>query len=222
MKLIKSAVVIYSGGMDSYTLLNQLVNKKIKVFALSFNYGQRHLKELEFAKKVCKSLKISHEIADISNLPSLFAGSSLTSDLEVKTGSYETDNMKNTFVPNRNMTLLSLAISYAVSLKVNDVYYGAHAGDHAIYPDCRTQFVEKMQAVALIANYEKINIKAPFLHMEKREILKIGLDLGLDYKNSWTCYLGKKLACGKCASCIERLDAFLQLNKKDPLIYQRR
>lgn len=214
-------VVIYSGGMDSYTVLHTALAAGHQVFALSFNYGQRHVRELECAASVCAELGISHKIVDITAMNELMAGSSLTDhSIAIAQGDYAEESMKTTVVPNRNMILLSLAIGYAVSIDAEAVFYGAHAGDHAIYPDCRPEFVEKMNAVSLIANYQPIPIEAPFLHNDKAEILAAGLALGLDYGNTWTCYEGAELACGRCGACVERLQAFAANKRTDPLSYQ--
>lgn len=213
-------VVIYSGGMDSFTVLNRALNDGKQVYALSFDYGQRHVKELEYAARACKKLNVPHKIVDISAINSIIAGSSLTDDIEVAEGHYEDENMKNTVVPNRNMILLSLAVGYAVSLEANEVYYGAHSGDHAIYPDCRPEFVQKMQDVCRIANYESVDIVVPYLNNDKIEILTDGLQMGLDYSDTWTCYNGREKACGKCGACQERLEAFEKNNATDPLEYE--
>lgn len=216
----EKAIVIYSGGMDSFTVLNQAVAEGYQVYPLSFNYGQRHLKELEYAAKVCKQLNLQHKIVDISAINSLLAGSSLTDDIDIPEGHYEEESMKSTVVPNRNMILLSLAVGYAVSSGATKVFYGAHAGDHAIYPDCRPEFVEKMKAVCAIADYQPIDIVTPFLNNSKIEILTHGLNMGLDYSLSWTCYNGREKACGKCGACQERLEAFAKNGLTDPLEYE--
>jgi 7-cyano-7-deazaguanine synthase len=213
-------VVIYSGGMDSFTLLHQVINEGKRVYALSFNYGQKHSKELHYAQKVSDELGIPHKIVDITAINQLLLGSSLTDDIEIPEGHYEEESMKSTVVPNRNMIMLSLAVGYAVSIGATAVYFGAHGGDHAIYPDCRPEFVEKMDAVSKIANYEPVEILAPFLNSDKIDILKAGLALGLDYGKSWTCYNGRERACGKCGSCRERLEAFEKNGQKDPLRYE--
>ena len=213
-------VTIYSGGMDSFTLLHRLVRGGHEVHALSFNYGQRHSKELLYAQQVCEELGISHKIVDITAINQLLQGSSLTDDIEVPEGHYEAENMKSTVVPNRNMIMLSLAIGYAVSLKAGSVYFGAHGGDHAIYPDCRPLFVQKMNEVSLVANYEPVEVVAPYLYADKIEILREGLAMGLDYGQTWTCYNGRDKACGKCGSCIERLEAFSRNDAVDPLSYE--
>ncbi|WP_420849398.1 7-cyano-7-deazaguanine synthase QueC [Pseudidiomarina taiwanensis] len=212
-------VVIYSGGMDSFTVLHRAIQDGHDVHAISFNYGQRHVKELDYARSVCREHGIPHKVVDISAINELLAGSSLTDDIEIPEGHYEEESMKSTVVPNRNMILLSLAIGYAVSLEASAVYYGAHSGDHAIYPDCRPEFVQKMQAVSAIANYEPISIEVPFLHDDKAQILAAGLAMGLDYSQTWTCYKGLEQACGHCGACVERLEAFAANNTQDPLSY---
>ncbi|MEO3879705.1 7-cyano-7-deazaguanine synthase QueC [Rheinheimera fenheensis] len=213
-------VVIYSGGMDSFTVLHKAVRAGHDVYALSFNYGQRHVKELQCAATVCQQLGIKHKIVDISAINQLLAGSSLTDNIDIPEGHYAADNMKSTVVPNRNMILLSLAVGYAVSIGANQVYYGAHSGDHFIYPDCRPEFVQKMHDVCQIANYEPVDIVSPYLQQTKIEILADGLAMGLDYSQTWTCYNGREKACGKCGSCQERLEAFALNNTTDPLQYE--
>lgn len=219
-KQAQKVVIIYSGGMDSYTVLHLARQQGYEVHAVSFNYGQRHDKELEYAKRVTQKLGIAHKIVDISAINQLIGGSSLTSDIDVPEGHYEEASMKQTVVPNRNMILLSLAVGYAVSINAQAVYFGAHSGDHAIYPDCRTEFVDKMNQVCAIANYEAIEVRAPFLSMDKIEILKTGLQMNLDYSLTWTCYNGRTRACGKCGSCQERLEAFEKNGVVDPLEYE--
>ncbi|PYF84724.1 preQ(0) biosynthesis protein QueC [Marinomonas alcarazii] len=216
----EKAVVVYSGGMDSFTVLNTAIQNGLDVYALSFNYGQKHSKELEVAARVCNELGVTHKVVDITAINSLMANSSLTSDAEIPEGHYEDDNMKSTVVPNRNMVLLSMAIAYAVSLEAGKVYYGAHSGDHHIYPDCRPEFVEAMNAVSKIANYQSVEIVTPFLHSSKGEILKAGLEMNLNYANTWTCYNGREKSCGKCGACYERLEAFAEQGTTDPLDYE--
>ncbi len=216
----EKVVVIYSGGMDSFTVLNRALKDGKEVYALSFDYGQRHVKELECASSVCTSLNIKHKVIDISAINQLLAGSSLTDDIDIPEGHYEAENMKSTIVPNRNMILLSLAVGYAVSVGAAQVYYGAHSGDHAIYPDCRPEFVQKMSDVCQIANYESVEIFSPYLEVNKTAILTDGISMGLDYSNTWTCYNGREKACGKCGACQERLEAFCDNNITDPIAYE--
>ena len=217
---MKKAVVIYSGGMDSRTVLEKAIHDDYDVHALSFNYGQRHSVELEYARRVTDKKGIIHKIIDISSINDLLQGSSLTGDIDIPEGHYEEESMKSTVVPNRNMIMLSLAIAYAVSIGTDKVYYGAHAGDHAIYPDCRPEFLEKMNSVAAIANYEAVNIYAPYLDGNKETILQDGFKMGVDYEDTWTCYNGRQKACGKCGACQERLEAFKAVGRTDPLMYE--
>jgi len=218
--MTNKVVVIYSGGMDSFTVLNRALKDGKEVYALSFDYGQRHVKELECASTVCNKLSVPHKVIDISAINQLLAGSSLTDDIEIPEGHYEAENMKSTIVPNRNMILLSLAVGYAVSVKAEQVYYGAHAGDHAIYPDCRPEFVMKMNDVCQIANYEPVEIFSPYLNVSKTDILTDGIQMNLDYSDTWTCYNGREKACGKCGACQERLEAFTENKIVDPIAYE--
>lgn len=215
-----TVVVIYSGGMDSFTLLHLARARGFNVHALSFNYGQRHVRELGAASAVCQAEGIAHKVIDIRAMNEVMAGSSLTSDIDIPQGHYQEDSMKSTVVPNRNMILLSLATGYAVTVGAQAVWYGAHGGDHAIYPDCRPEFVEKMDAVCRVANYQPVAIEAPFMRLDKAEILAEGLKLGLDYSQTWTCYNGREQACGVCGSCVERLEAFAAQGLDDPLSYE--
>ena len=214
----QKAVVVYSGGIDSFTLLSEL-NLGTDVFAISFNYGQRHSKELVFAASVCAELGIPHEVVDVTSIQKLLSNSALTSDVDVPEGHYEEESMKATVVPNRNMIMLSLAIGYAVNIDAGYVYIGAHAGDHAIYPDCRPEFINQMSACALIANYSPVHVIAPYINLSKGEIAKIGRDLGLDYGRAWTCYKGLDKPCGQCGACQERLEAMAFAGLTDPLEY---
>ncbi|WP_166268711.1 7-cyano-7-deazaguanine synthase QueC [Marinobacter caseinilyticus] len=215
-----TVVVIYSGGMDSFTLLHKALSDGFNVHALSFNYGQRHVRELDCAAAVCKALAIPHRVIDITALHEVMAGSSLTDDIAIPEGHYAEDSMKSTVVPNRNMILLSLATGYAVTVKAAAVWYGAHGGDHAIYPDCRPEFVEKMNAVCQVANYQPVRIEAPYIRADKTQILADGVAMALDYSQTWTCYNGRDNACGRCGSCVERLEAFAAHGLEDPLIYE--
>ncbi|MFC4257514.1 7-cyano-7-deazaguanine synthase QueC [Marinobacter lacisalsi] len=218
----KTIVVIYSGGMDSFTLLHRALAEGHRVHALSFDYGQRHVRELEAAASVCGELGVPHKVLDIRSLQAVMAGSALTGGSAVPEGHYEEDSMKSTVVPNRNMILLSLATGYAVTVEADAVWFGAHGGDHAIYPDCRPEFVEKMDAVCRVANYEPVAIEAPYIHASKTDILAEGVAMDLDYSQTWTCYNGRQKACGVCGSCVERLEAFAANGLTDPIPYEAR
>lgn len=219
------AVVIYSGGMDSFSVLNLARNSGREVLALSLNYGQRHVKELDVASAVTSRLGIEHAILDAGFLSGVLGGSALTSpDMDVPLGHYAGPNMKQTVVPNRNMIILSLAIGYAVANEADEVWCGVHAGDHAVYPDCRPSFIEAMNHVSDIANYDPVVVHAPFLHNSKGEILSRSIGDGIltvdDYADTWTCYNGREKACGKCGACVERLEAFADIGATDPLEYE--
>ncbi|WP_163557486.1 7-cyano-7-deazaguanine synthase QueC [Halomonas sp. NO4] len=216
----RATVVIYSGGMDSFTVLHRALREGLKVYALSFDYGQRHARELEVAARVCRTLGVPHQVVDIRAIHGLIDASALTdASRELPEADYAAANLQDTVVPNRNMILLSLAIAKAVNIGTGRVDYGAHGGDHVLYPDCRPEFVERMNAVAGIANFEAVTIHAPYLRSTKAEILADGLAMGLDYADTWTCYRGEALACGRCGSCRERLAAFAANGARDPLAY---
>ena len=215
-----TTVVIYSGGMDSFTVLHRALREGLSVHALSFDYGQRHARELDTAHQVCASLGLPHQVVDIRAIHGLIDHSALTNpDQAMPQGDYDADNLRATVLPNRNMILLSLAIAKAVNIGAERVDYGAHGGDHILYPDCRPEFVEAMNHVAGIANFEPVKLHAPYLKVSKADILREGLAMGLDYRHTWTCYEGRELACGVCGSCRERLDAFAANGVTDPLAY---
>jgi len=204
--------------MDSTTLLYKLLADQHEVTAISFNYGQRHSRELDQAKATCEKLGVPHKIVDISFIKDLVSNSALTGDIEVPEGHYAQENMKLTVVPNRNMIMASIAIGYAVNLDYNEVALGVHAGDHAIYPDCREVFIDALKEIALVANFKAIHIYTPFLHKDKGDIALLGKELGVDYSLSHTCYKGKEIPCGKCGACVERAEAFAKAGIPDPLI----
>jgi 7-cyano-7-deazaguanine synthase len=213
-------VIIHSGGMDSTVLLYQLLNAGDDVLALSIDYGQRHKKELECARSLCKDLGVEHRIADLTSLTPLLAGSSLTSpEIEVPEGHYAEDNMKATVVPNRNMILLSVATGWAISAGAESVSYAAHSGDHAIYPDCREEFAEGMNHVMGLADWQKVALDRPFVSLTKADIVKLGSELGVPFERTWSCYKGGELHCGRCGTCVERREAFYLAGVDDPTIY---
>ena len=172
-------VVIFSGGLDSTVLLASLKAGGGEVKALSVNYGQRHVRELGAAAAVCAALGVEHRVADLSALRPLLGGSSQTDDaVPVPHGHYEEESMKSTVVPNRNMLLLAVAGAWAVSLKYDQVAYAAHAGDHAVYPDCREEFVRPLEEALLAADWHKVRIARPFLGLSKADIVRLGASLG--------------------------------------------
>lgn len=226
---MKTAVTILSGGMDSSTLAFQVFAKEEgfeydKQHFVSFNYGQRHVKELECARAIANLLKSEHTIIDLSKVGPHLKGSSLTDNVEMPEGFYAEENMRLTVVPNRNAIMLSIAWGIAVGEEADAVFYGAHAGDHFIYEDCRPEFVDALSfAFRKGTHGEKPDrISAPFLAIDKAEILRRGLGMGVPYDLTWTCYKGGSVACGVCGSCQERLWSFDQVGKEDPLPYASR
>jgi 7-cyano-7-deazaguanine synthase len=220
---MKRVLVIYSGGMDSYTLLHHVMlnNPKAEVKVLSFNYNQRHKKELEYAKMVCDKLPVLHIVFDMPGMGAFLNGSSLTSDIAVPEGHYAADNMKLTVVPGRNTIMLSIAMGIAEAWarqtddKV-DVYYGAHSGDHTIYPDCRPEYFASMKETVYFATEDRVELHAPYMELNKTDILSIGKRLHLDYSETWSCYAGLDVPCGKCGACTERAEAFAANGMEEP------
>ena len=198
------SLIIVSGGMDSITLL---YDKKPDA-ALSFNYGSKHNeKELYFAAYHCKQLNIPHKIIKLDFINKLFKSDLLQSGGEIPEGHYEDESMKRTVVPFRNGIMLSIACGYAESIECDEVMLANHAGDHAIYPDCRGSFIESMNDAMSNGTYRNISINAPYTKIDKRMIGLIGHGLGVDFSKTWTCYKGKDFHCGKCGSCTERKEA---------------
>jgi len=216
----QKGVIILSGGLDSTVLAHDLIkNKNFDLIAISFDYGQKHKKELKCAESQCHILNMPHKILDLSFMNVNFKSSLLNSGEDIPEGHYEDENMKSTVVPNRNMILLSIAAGVALSEKRNFLFYGAHGGDHAIYPDCRKEFIESMQKTLKLCDWEHLNLQVPYLNLDKSEIVKKGLELNVDFSKTWTCYKGLDKPCGKCGSCVERLEAFEKNNTHDFLEY---
>jgi 7-cyano-7-deazaguanine synthase len=214
-------VLILSGGMDSTTLLYDLIHEGHEVHAVTFDYHQKHKNEIACARKTCRTLHIPHKIIDISVLNEIAPSSLTRPQWEVPEGNYAEESMKQTVVPNRNMVFLSLAASYAIGIGADYLFYAAHAGDHAIYPDCRPAFVSAMGTAFHLCDWHDIILQAPYLYWTKTDIVNRGLSLGVDYSMTWTCYKGGKRSCGRCGSCDERLAAFREAGAKDPLVYEK-
>lgn len=225
-----TAVTILSGGMDSATLAYAVSSlyedTPVKQHFLSFNYGQRHVKELEYAKKIAEKLNCKHDIIDLASVTKLLTGSALTDSANVvmPEGFYAEENMRLTVVPNRNAMMLSVAWAVGIAEKADFVYFGAHAGDHFIYEDCRPEFVEALSTAFRLGTHGKYPtmVVAPFLSIDKTEILRRGLAMNVPYESTWTCYKGGEKACGVCGSCQERLEAFHLNETEDPLEYETR
>jgi len=204
------ALAVVSGGMDSATLVHKMLADGHDVALVSFDYGQRHVRELQAAAQLANELELRHDIIDLRCLRGLLKGSALTDDaVSVPHGHYESETMKATVVPNRNAIMISIAWGIAVAENFDAVAVGIHAGDHAIYPDCRPDFQEAMQAaLRLGTDRPEMNLLAPFVSMTKTDIAALGGELGVPYAFTWTCYEGGDVHCGECGACQERKEAF--------------
>ncbi|VVB70887.1 7-cyano-7-deazaguanine synthase [uncultured archaeon] len=216
------AVLILSGGVDSTTLLYKMQDDGHEVYALTFNYAQRHKKEIDCARKIAEKLGIPHRVVDLSNLAALLGDSALLGGKDVPSCHYTEDAAKQTVVPNRNMIMLSIAAGYAEAHEVPAVYYAAHKNDSTIYPDCRAEFVEALKpAIRLATAWHPVELQAPFVDLTKAEIVKMGLELGVPFEMTWSCYQGRDLPCRSCPTCIEREEAFRLNGCMDPLLEER-
>ncbi len=222
--MTKKAVAIVSGGMDSVTLAYLLDSEGYDLILLSFNYGQRHKKELEYAAQIAVELGAEHRIIDLSALTPHLKGSALTDEIDVPEGHYAAPNMKLTVVPNRNAIMLSVAYAVAVAEQAAIVATGVHAGDHPIYPDCRDEFIRAFDVMERIATDgyapPTLRLYAPFVNIGKHDIVTGGDALGVPYDMTWSCYKGGELHCGKCGTCVERKEAFALSGVPDPTVYE--
>ena len=215
---MKKFVVILSGGLDSTVVLYHLKNQGFEIVGvLSFDYGQKHKKELIYAKRTCEKLKLAHKIVDLTSITNLLDSTLTSKNQKIPEGYYTAENMKQTVVPNRNMIMLSIATGYAISKKADYIALGVHQGDHTIYPDCREEFIEKLNQAVKIADWHKVEILTPLLKLNKSQIVKLGIKEKVPFENTWTCYKGLKKSCGKCGSCRERSEAFAKNKIRDPL-----
>lgn len=213
-------VVVYSGGLDSTVLLYDLLARAHRVKALSVHYGQRHARELKHAARICRDLRVPHEIADLRGIAHLMATSSLTSrKIAVPEGHYAALTMKRTVVPNRNMLLIATACAWAISSGFDAVAYAAHTGDHAVYPDCREPFARALDKAVRLADWRPISVLRPFIRMTKMDIIRRGARLKVPFAGTWSCYKGGATHCGKCGTCVERREAFRLAAVPDPTRY---
>lgn len=210
-------MTVFSGGLDSGTLLYHLLDRGYAVEAVSVNYNQRHKIELSYAKRFCEKLNLSHKVLDLSSVGSLLIGSSQTDpSVPVPHGFYTEASMKHTVVPNRNMLLLAAVASVALSAKCDAIAYGAHAGDHTIYPDCRPAFIQIMREALLNCDWQPLQLLVPFQDWTKGQIVQEGMRLHVPYELTWTCYDAGPVACGLCGACDERAAAFREAGMSDP------
>ncbi len=207
--------------MDSVTLAHKVAQEHELVGLVSFNYGQRHLKELDFARACADDLGVEHIVIDISGIGRQLSGSALTDDVAVPDGHYAEETMRITVVPNRNAIMLAIAFGIAAARGADAVATAVHGGDHFIYPDCRpgfTEAFETMQRQAL-AGVADVRLYTPYVHTDKAAIAAEGVRLGVDYTRSWSCYKGGEIHCGRCGTCVERREAFHMAGAEDPTTY---
>ncbi|TDX52959.1 7-cyano-7-deazaguanine synthase QueC [Orenia marismortui] len=223
---MKKAVVLLSGGLDSTTALYLAKSKGYDLYAISFNYGQRHDKELDCAKNIAEMVDVSEHIIVDTNMRA-WGGSALTdSNIEVPEGKQDNNEIPVTYVPARNMLFLSYAASYAEVIGAQDIFIGVSEVDYSGYVDCRQEFLDAMEnainkgTVCGAEEGRPIKIHAPFINMTKAEEIKLGMELGVDYSLTWSCYRGEGNACGSCDSCVLRLQAFEEAGYEDPVEYQ--
>lgn len=215
------SLVLLSGGMDSTAALAYERTFGRGQVALSVNYGQRHVREIEAARKVAYLYNTHHEVLDLTGWGKLLRGSALT-DLSVAVphGHYAAPSMVATIVPNRNATMLMAAAGVALAMDCESVVIAVHAGDHHVYPDCRPGFINASNIALNLATEGKVLISAPFVSKTKTEICSLGHDLAAPLHLSWSCYEGGDVHCGQCGTCVERIEAFRDAGVKDQTQYR--
>ena len=216
---MKDSVIIVSGGMDSITLL---YDKKDEIaLGISFDYGSNHnAREIPFAKMHCERLGIKHITINLDFMHQYFKSSLLDGAEAIPEGHYADDNMKSTVVPFRNGIMLSIAIGIAESNNLDQVFIANHGGDHTIYPDCRPEFINAIDAAATAGTYNNVKVVAPYTKITKSDIARIGKKLGIDYTETWSCYKGGEVHCGKCGTCVERKEALAEAGIEDKTVYE--
>lgn len=213
-------LVLVSGGMDSVTALYWARQEHEVVGAVSFDYGSKHNhRELPLAAWHCAQMSVPHDIIDLNFVDRHFASDLLKSGGEVPDGHYADENMKKTVVPFRNGIMLAIACGIAESRGAGALVIAAHAGDHTIYPDCREPFMQGMATAMREGTYARIELLRPFIHLDKAGIAKLGASLEVDHGKTWSCYKGGELHCGKCGTCVERIEAFQLAGIDDPTVY---
>jgi 7-cyano-7-deazaguanine synthase len=227
-------VVVLSGGMDSGTLLwHVAATTDDPIMTVSFNYNQRHKRELTYATALVRALGLKYEgrnirdiTVDLSHLAQLIAGQSalVNPDVAVPHGHYAEDSMKATVVPNRNMIMTAIATGIAVANDGDAVWLGVHAGDHFVYPDCRPQFFNALDEAVRLGNEgfgNDVYLETPFINWTKAEIAEHGgKNLDVPYILTWSCYEGGVSHCGRCGTCVERKEAFREARVVDPTLYE--
>ena len=217
--IMKEALIILSGGMDSVTMLHN--HAKNIALAVTFDYGSNHnAREIECAKANCKKLGIEHIIIPLKFIGEYFNSSLLAGADAIPEGHYQDENMKSTVVPFRNGIMLAIAAGLAESRGLNQVLIANHAGDHAIYPDCRPKFIDSMASTMYSGTYNGVQLRAPYTNLTKGQIAQIGAKIGVDFALTYSCYKGGAKHCGKCGTCIERKEALRDAHIQDPTEYE--
>lgn len=218
MTMEKDSLIIVSGGMDSITLLYD--RKDTIALAVSFDYGSNHnAREIPFAQLHCQRLGIRHVVIPLAFMQQYFKSSLLDGADAIPDGHYADENMKSTVVPFRNGIMLSIAVGIAESNGLKRVLIANHGGDHAIYPDCRPEFIAAIDAAAKAGTYVNVAIEAPYTNITKTDIALRGKSLGIDYSETWSCYKGGKVHCGTCGTCVERKEALRDAGIEDNTTY---
>ena len=215
----KDSVIIYSGGLDSTTLLYE--ERERVALAVTFDYGSNHAaRETACARHHCALLGVEHMVIDLAFIKQYFNSSLLSGADAIPEGQYDGDNMRSTVVPFRNGIMISIACGLAESRGLKRVLMANHGGDHAVYPDCRPSFVEAMDAAMHAGTYEGVALCAPYTGIDKTDIVRRGTALGIDYARTYSCYKGGEHHCGRCGTCTERREAFLKAGVPDPTVYE--
>lgn len=216
---MKDTLIVVSGGMDSTTMLYEY--KDEIALAVTFDYGANHgPKEIPLARMHCKRLGIEHIVICMDFMQKYFQSSLLSGADAIPEGHYADDNMRSTVVPFRNGIMLAIACGLAESRGLKRLMLANHAGDHAIYPDCRPSFVAAMSLATQEGTYDHIRIEAPYTHLTKGDIARHGKTLGIDYSETWSCYKGGEKHCGRCGTCVERHEALAEAGINDPTEYE--
>ena len=213
-------VVLLSGGMDSVAALYHARLENEVVATISFHYGSKHNdKEIPFAKWHSDHFGVPHIVVPLAFIGEQFESDLLKKGGEIPKGHYEEQSMKKTVVPFRNGIMLSIAGGFAESKGANGLVIAAHSGDHAIYPDCREDFMKAMADAIRLGTYAEVDLVRPFIAMTKADIARRGHELGVDFSKTWSCYVGGDTHCGECGTCVERREAFLLSDVADPTLY---
>jgi 7-cyano-7-deazaguanine synthase len=216
----KPVVVLVSGGMDSVTALYAAREEYRVAGGVSFDYGSKHNpREIPLAGWHCARLGVPHRVIALGFVGELFKSDLLASGGAIPDGHYEEPSMKQTVVPFRNGIMLAVAGGYAESIGAEALVIAAHAGDHAIYPDCREDFMHAMGDALRLGTYAGVELLRPFIALTKAQIAARGHALGVDFSQTWSCYKGGEIHCGTCGTCVERREAFIEAGLKDPTVY---